>query len=92
MDNLSRVAAIEVHGAAQLCEQLQAAGIHGLGYGGWWFRSPRRCGLCVGDERTIRRRFGEHRQAGADHVCVQAISSSGPLPDERLLEFLAPKF
>jgi probable F420-dependent oxidoreductase len=45
-----------------------------------------------GDERTIRRRLNEHRQAGADHVCVQAISSSGLLPDERLLELLAPKF
>jgi probable F420-dependent oxidoreductase len=45
-----------------------------------------------GDERTIRRRLDEHWQAGADHVCVQAISSSGLLPDERLLELLAPKF
>ena len=42
-----------------------------------------------GSERTIRARIDEHRQAGADHVCVQAIGEGG-LPDERLLSLLAP--
>ncbi len=42
-----------------------------------------------GSERTIRARIDEHRQAGADHVCVQAIGERG-LPDERLLSLLAP--
>jgi probable F420-dependent oxidoreductase len=43
-----------------------------------------------GDEKAIRGRIQEHWQAGADHVCVQAI---GPklLPDERLLALLAPQ-
>jgi probable F420-dependent oxidoreductase len=41
-----------------------------------------------GDEQTIRARIDEHWQAGADHVCIQAI---GPdtLPDEHLLDLLA---
>ncbi len=43
-----------------------------------------------GDETAIRKRIDEHRQAGADHVGVQAIGS-GRLPDERLLSLLAPE-
>lgn len=42
-----------------------------------------------GDEGAIRARIEEHRQAGADHVCVQAIGATS-LPDERLFELLAP--
>ncbi len=41
-----------------------------------------------GDERAIRARIDEHWQAGADHVCIQAIGPTG-LPDERLLGLLA---
>jgi probable F420-dependent oxidoreductase len=43
-----------------------------------------------GDEKAIRARIEEHWQAGADHICVQAV---GPtlLPDERLLALLAPR-
>jgi probable F420-dependent oxidoreductase len=46
--------------------------------------------IAWGDERAIRTRIEEHWQAGADHVCVQAV---GPtlLPDERLLALLAPR-
>jgi probable F420-dependent oxidoreductase len=44
-----------------------------------------------GDERAIRTRLDEHWQAGADQVCVQALSPSGFLPDERLLALLAPR-
>jgi len=43
-----------------------------------------------GDEKAIRARIDEHWQAGADHVCVQAIGRT-PLPDERLLGLLAPQ-
>jgi probable F420-dependent oxidoreductase len=42
-----------------------------------------------GDEKAIRKRIGEHWQAGADHVCVQALGAGGR-PDERLLSVLAP--
>ena len=42
-----------------------------------------------GDEKAIRKRIDEHWQAGADHVCVQAIGADGR-PDERLLSLLAP--
>jgi probable F420-dependent oxidoreductase len=42
-----------------------------------------------GDEKAIRKRIDEHWQAGADHVCVQAIGARGR-PDERLLSVLAP--
>ncbi len=46
-----------------------------------------------GDEAAIRRRIQEHWDAGADHVCIQAIprgeSMQAP-PDERLLALLAP--
>jgi probable F420-dependent oxidoreductase len=42
-----------------------------------------------GDEKAIRARIAEHWQAGADHVCVQAIGQTG-LPDEHLLGLLAP--
>jgi probable F420-dependent oxidoreductase len=45
--------------------------------------------LVWGDEKAIRARIDEHWQAGADHVCVQAIGPTG-LPDERLLGLLAP--
>jgi probable F420-dependent oxidoreductase len=44
--------------------------------------------VVCGDETAIRKRIEEHWQAGADHVCVQAIGADG-LPDERLLELLA---
>jgi len=43
-----------------------------------------------GDEKAIRQRIDAHWQAGADHVCVQAISQT-TLPDERLLGLLAPQ-
>ncbi|HEY5264395.1 MAG TPA: TIGR03620 family F420-dependent LLM class oxidoreductase [Steroidobacteraceae bacterium] len=42
-----------------------------------------------GDEKAIRQRIDAHWQAGADHVCVQAIGPN-TLPDERLLGLLAP--
>jgi probable F420-dependent oxidoreductase len=42
-----------------------------------------------GDEKAIRARIDEHWQAGADHVCVQAIGQTA-LPDEHLLGLLAP--
>ena len=43
-----------------------------------------------GDEKSIRARIEQHWQAGADHVCVQAIGPT-TLPDERLLALLAPR-
>jgi probable F420-dependent oxidoreductase len=43
-----------------------------------------------GDERAIRERIEAHWQAGADHVCVQAVGQGG-LTDERLLALLAPR-
>ena len=43
-----------------------------------------------GDEKAIRARIDEHWQAGADHVCVQAIGQTA-LPDEHLLGLLAPR-
>jgi probable F420-dependent oxidoreductase len=46
--------------------------------------------LVWGDEKAIRARIQEHWQAGADHVCVQAIGPTA-LPDERLLGLLAPQ-
>jgi len=44
-----------------------------------------------GDEQAIRRRIDAHWQAGADHVCVQALSATARLADERLLALLAPR-
>src|SRR5262249_13812167 len=46
-----------------------------------------------GDEGVIRARIQAHWDAGADQVCIQAISSDakfGASPDETLLELLAP--
>ena len=43
-----------------------------------------------GDEKSIRARIDAHMQAGADQVCLQALTDSG-LPDERLLALLAPR-
>jgi probable F420-dependent oxidoreductase len=43
-----------------------------------------------GDEKAIRSRIEEHWQAGADHVCVQAIGQTAH-PDEQLLDLLAPR-
>jgi probable F420-dependent oxidoreductase len=45
--------------------------------------------IAWGDEKAIRARIQEHWQAGADHVCVQAIGPEGGA-DERLLALLAP--
>jgi len=45
--------------------------------------------IAWGDERVIRERIEAHRQAGADHVCVQAVAPDGRT-DERLLALLAP--
>lgn len=44
-----------------------------------------------GDEDAIAARIQQHRDAGADHVCIQTFRPDGePGPDERLLEILAP--
>jgi hypothetical protein len=44
-----------------------------------------------GDDKTIRERIQAHRDAGADHVCVQTIHPEGkPIPDLELLGALAP--
>jgi probable F420-dependent oxidoreductase len=46
-----------------------------------------------GDDRAIRARLQAHWDAGADHVCVQALGGVGkpiPKPDEELLERFAP--
>ena len=43
-----------------------------------------------GDEKAIRARIDAHWQAGADHVCVQAIGQTA-LPDQPLLELMAPR-
>jgi probable F420-dependent oxidoreductase len=45
--------------------------------------------IAWGNEKAIRARIDEHWQAGADHVCVQALGEDGQ-PDERLLNLLAP--
>jgi probable F420-dependent oxidoreductase len=46
--------------------------------------------IAWGNEKAIRARIDEHWQAGADHVCVQAIGENGQT-DEHLLGLLAPK-
>ena len=46
--------------------------------------------IAWGDESAIRARLEEHWEAGADHVCVQAIGAAGST-DERLLGLLAPR-
>jgi probable F420-dependent oxidoreductase len=44
-----------------------------------------------GDEAAIARRIQEHRDAGADHVCIQPLRPDGqPGPDLRVLEAMAP--
>jgi probable F420-dependent oxidoreductase len=44
-----------------------------------------------GDTDQIRARIQAHRDAGADHVCIQALPAApGGAPDEQLLELLAP--
>ena len=46
-----------------------------------------------GDDDAIRTRLSAHWDAGADHVCIQALGGVGkPIakPDEKLLERLAP--
>ncbi len=44
-----------------------------------------------GDEQAIADRIQAHRDAGANHVCIQAFRPDGePGPDLRLLEALAP--
>jgi probable F420-dependent oxidoreductase len=44
-----------------------------------------------GDEKAIAERIQAHRDAGADHVCIQPFRPDGkPGPDLRILEALAP--
>ena len=49
--------------------------------------------IAWGDEAAIRRRIQAHWDAGADHVCVQAVPADGnyqsPIPT-KILELLAP--
>lgn len=47
-----------------------------------------------GDEAALRQRIQEHWDAGADHVCIQAVHPehhAKMLPDEKLLAALAPR-
>jgi len=44
-----------------------------------------------GDEATLRARVQEHLDAGADHVCIQALTPGAPFtPDQEALRTLAP--
>lgn len=44
-----------------------------------------------GDAPAIHRRIQAHWDAGADHVCIQALKPDGaPGPDERALQLVAP--
>jgi probable F420-dependent oxidoreductase len=44
-----------------------------------------------GDENKIRARLQQYWDAGADHICIQAISpDGGRKPDEKVLALLAP--
>ncbi len=44
-----------------------------------------------GDEKAIAERLKAHHDAGADHVCLQALRGDGSRgPDERVLEIFAP--
>ncbi|GIW41359.1 MAG: LLM class F420-dependent oxidoreductase [Candidatus Binatia bacterium] len=44
-----------------------------------------------GDESKLRDRIEAHFRAGATHVCIQPVHPEGkPLPDEKVLEVLAP--
>lgn len=48
--------------------------------------------IAWGDADTIRERIEAYYQAGATHVCIMPLSSTGGLnPDERTLAALAPK-
>jgi probable F420-dependent oxidoreductase len=45
-----------------------------------------------GDEKRIADRIQAHLDAGASHVCIQALDPEGqPRPDERILEALSPR-
>jgi len=47
--------------------------------------------IAWGDEDTIAARIKAHEDAGATQVCVQALNPTGSaVPDERILEILAP--
>ena len=47
--------------------------------------------IAWGDESRIRARLQQHWDAGADHICIQAINPDGSRkPDERVLALLAP--
>jgi len=49
--------------------------------------------VVIGDEAAIARRVAEHHAAGADHVCIQALSAEGGLPRDawrRLAPALLP--
>jgi hypothetical protein len=45
-----------------------------------------------GTEETLRNRIQQHWDAGADHVCIQAVGGDGTvgLVDENILRMLAP--
>jgi probable F420-dependent oxidoreductase len=48
--------------------------------------------IAWGDDAAIRARIQAHWDAGADHVCIQALGGGRPMPmpDEALLKRLAP--
>src|ERR1041385_5772516 len=43
-----------------------------------------------GDVSTIKARLQEHYDAGADHVCILPLSTTGRLPNMKAVEMLAP--
>jgi hypothetical protein len=43
-----------------------------------------------GDVATIKARLQEHYDAGADHVCILPLSTTGRLPNMATVERLAP--
>jgi len=48
--------------------------------------------IAWGDERRLRERIAAHREAGADHVYLIALSAEGGrLPEMRVIEALAPR-
>ena len=65
-----------LHGSAQLCEQLARLGFADADFAGGGSDRLIDAVIAWGDEKAIRARLDEHRQAGADHVCIQPIGGT----------------
>ena len=88
---LARRAVAMYLGLPNYCSNLERFGYTGEDFAGGGSNRLIDAVVAWGDENAIAARLEAHRDAGADHVCIQPLHPLGmPLPDWNVLEAFAP--